>query len=413
MTVPYLVLVVLAALGYLILWKEGLLRRKSALFLSAALLLAVMALRGAMLGHETLDYQTFLHAWVEDFRRAGGFPGLRMDVWDFSVACNYNVPYLYFLAGFTYLPVRDLYLIKLLSCLFDLLLAWGVLRLVSRFRKGDFARLLSFFLTLLLPTVLLNGAYWGQCDSIYGALAVWSLVFALEDKPIRSVLAAALSFSFKLQAVFLLPVYLIFLFARKVKWWHLLFFPLGYAAAIAPAVALGRPWKETALLYFSQAGSVGGGLNYNSSSVYALLPGDGDTAQLAQIGILAAFGFLLLLYVLCYIRRRRLDPRALLGCAALICVAIPFLLPHMHDRYFFLADVLTLALAVVSPRLALVPAAVSFASLLGYHAYLKMQYLLPMRYGAIALAAVVAVLLLDLLYVLFRSTKKEARPKRG
>ena len=158
---------------------------------------------------------------------------------------------------------------------------------------------------------------------------------------------------------------------------------------------------------------MGGGLNYNSSSVYALLPGDGDTAQLAQIGILAAFGFLLALYVLCYIRRRRLDPRALLGCAALICVAIPFLLPHMHDRYFFLADVLTLALAVVSPRLALVPAAVSFASLLGYHAYLKMQYLLPMRYGAIALAAVVAVLLLDLLYVLFRSTKKEARPKRG
>ena len=51
--------------------------------------------------------------------------------------------------------------------------------------------MLGFFLTLLLPTVLLNGAFWGQCDSIYGALAVWSLVFALEDRPIRSVLAAA------------------------------------------------------------------------------------------------------------------------------------------------------------------------------------------------------------------------------
>lgn len=413
MTVPYLVLVVLAALGYLILWKEGLFRRKTALFVSAALLLAVMALRGAMLEHETLDYQTFLHAWVEDFCRAGGFVGLRMDVWDFSVACNYNVPYLYFLAAFTYLPVRDLYLIKLLSCLFDLLLAWGVLRLVSRFRKGDFARLLSFFLTLLLPTVLLNGAFWGQCDSIYGALAVWSLVFALEDRPVRSVLAAALSFAFKLQAVFLLPVYLIFFFARKVKWWQLLFFPLGYLVAIAPAVALGRPWKETLLLYFSQAGSVGGGLNYNSSSVYALLPGDGDATQLARWGILAAFGFLLLLYILCFVRRKRLDDRALLGCAVLICVAVPFLLPHMHDRYFFLADVLSLALAVVSPRLFPVPAAVSFASLLGYHAYLKMQYLLPMRFGALALAGVVVMLLLDLLYCLFRSAKQEKRPRRS
>ncbi|MBR4424460.1 MAG: conjugal transfer protein TraL [Oscillospiraceae bacterium] len=405
MTVPYLCLVVLAALGYLILWKEGLLRRKSALFLSAALLLAVMALRGALLEHETLDYQTFLHAWVEDFRQAGGFPGLRMDVWDFSVACNYNVPYLYFLAAFTYLPVRDLYLIKLLSCLFDLLLAWGVLRLVSRFRKGDFARLLSFFLSLLLPTVLLNGAYWGQCDSIYGALSVWSLVFALEDRPIRSVLAAALSFAFKLQAVFLLPVYLVFLFARKVKWWQLLFFPLGYLAAVAPAVALGRPWKETLLLYFSQAGSVGSGLNYNSSSVYALLPADGNQVELARLGVLAAFCFLLVLYVLCYVRRKRLNDRALLEIAVLICVAVPYLLPHMHDRYFFLADVLTLALAVVSPWLFPVPIAVSFASLLGYHAYLKMQYLLPMRYGALALAGVIVVLLLDLVIVLFRKQK--------
>ena len=38
--------------------------------------------------------------------------------------------------------------------------------------------------------------------------------------------------------------------------------------------------------------------------------------------------------------RRRLDDRALLTCSLLIAVAVPFLLPHMHDRYFFLADAL-------------------------------------------------------------------------
>ena len=72
-------------------------------------------------------------------------------------------------------------------------------------------------------------------------------------------------------------------------------------------------------------------------------------------------------------------------------MGIPFLLPHMHDRYFFCADILTLVLAFVSWPCS--PAAVltQFASLLGYHAYLKMRFLLPMRYGAAALIVTIMV----------------------
>ena len=81
----------------------------------------------------------------------------------------------------------------------------------------------------------------------------------------------------------------------------------------------------------------------------------------------------------------------MLAAAVLLAVGIPFLLPHMHDRYFFAADVLTLVLAFVIWQLS--PAAVlcQFASLLGYHAYLKMRYLLPMRYGSWALIVVLVM----------------------
>ena len=70
----------------------------------------------------------------------------------------------------------------------------------------------------------------------------------------------------------------------------------------------------------------------------------------------------------------------------------------MHDRYFFVADVLSLAFAVVFPKLFVVPLLVQFGSLLGYHAYLKLQYLLPMRHGATALMLALVILTAFIIY---------------
>ena len=125
-----------------------------------------------------------------------------------------------------------------------------------------------------------------------------------------------------------------------------------------------------------------------------------ERKDIGRDAVTAAFALMLLVLLLCYVNRRRLSNRAVLAAAVLLAVGIPFLLPHMHDRYFFAADALTLVLAFSLWQLS--PAAVlcQFASLLGYHAYLKMRYLLPMYYGSWALIAVLvmtaALLLLEL-----------------
>ena len=391
----YFGLLLLGVLAFVILWAEGALKTKAALFTAAGLILAAMVLRGLCMDHETLDYQNFLTRWVRTIREQGGFKALQ---WNIG---NYNVPYLYFLALFSYSSVRDLYLIKLLSIFFDVMLAWGVMRTVYCFTSSRAKVLASFLVTLFLPTVVLNGAYWGQCDSIYGAFAVWSVYFALKDRPVASVCMVALSFAFKLQAVFIMPVFLIFLFARKIKWWQLVFFPITYVVVVLPAVLLGRPFKSTLLLYFSQAGTVGGGLNYNSSSMFAFFRGAENTELLAKIGIAAAFAFLLLLYLFCFVRRMQLDDIALLICSLLVCTAVPFLLPHMHDRYFFIADALSVAFAFVCAKLVHVPVFVSFASLMGYCAYLTGRWFLDkpqsMAWGAVALIAVLFTLIVELI----------------
>ena len=399
---PSLCLCVLAVLCLFLLRGEGLLKKPSTLFLSAAILALAFCLRAAAMPHVTLDYEDFLSKWVAYFRENGGFsaiPGYRG---------NYNIPYLYFLALFSYSSIPDLYLIKLLSIVFDVVLAWGVLRLAGHFQISHTRKLVAFLGTLLLPTVILNGAYWGQCDSIYVALAVWALYFVLERRGVLSMVFLALSFSFKLQAVFFIPAYLVFLFTGRLKWRHVPVFPLTYVLVILPAVLLGKPFLETLTLYLGQTDSVGTGLNYNSPSVFALIQSD-QTAIFTPLGIAAAFLFLFVVYVWIWRRRACASDTILLIVSLLFVLGIPFFLPRMHDRYFFGADVLSFAAAVALLRLIPVPVLCSFASLLGYHAYLRGAYLLPMSCGGAALVVALLWLVFELADRLHAPPRRRSR----
>jgi len=381
----------LAGFALVLLYHEGLLKSSLAWYFSSALLLLSLGLRLMWFDYETLDYQNFLAHWAAFFRQNGGFSALRYEVG------NYNIPYLYFLALFSYLPVPDLYLIKLLSVTFDVLLAWSAARLTGHFTKSVFRRLCCFFTVMLLPTVFLNGAVWGQCDSLYVMPLLLGLELALRKRPSLSVILAAVAFGFKLQAVFVLPIWLVLWMSGKIKGRHLLLFPLTYLLLVLPAVLLGRPFWETLTLYFSQTGSIGYGLNYNSPSIFAIFWHVRDTETAALIAILAAFLFLVNLLGVAWINRKRLSDQAILALALMLAIGIPFLLPHMHDRYFYAADLLAVVLGFSVPLLSPVILLAQFASLLGYHAYLKMQYLLPMNYGSAALIVAFALALIGFL----------------
>ena len=58
---------------------------------------------------------------------------------------------------------------------------------------------------LLLPTVVLNGAMWGQADSTYAALCVAGLYHLLCRRPVRAGVYFGLALAFKLQTVFASP----------------------------------------------------------------------------------------------------------------------------------------------------------------------------------------------------------------
>ncbi|MEG1632508.1 MAG: conjugal transfer protein TraL [Oscillospiraceae bacterium] len=396
-----IILLAEAVFCLLLLYFEGLLKKPEHIIISAVLIVAAFGIRYACLGHVTHDYTDFLSKWVQFFRENGGFAALSRPIG------NYNVPYLYFLALFSYSEISDLYLIKLLSVFFDIILAWACTRLAWHFVKDRGRLLFCFFGVLFLPTVILNGAYWGQCDSIYAAFAVLSVYLALERQPELAMVSIAVSFAFKLQAVFIMPLFVVFWLTGRIKLPHFLLFPLTYLALVLPAVVAGRPLWDTVTLYFSQMGSVGGGLNYNSPSIFAFVRGDLNPELCSVLGVLAAALFVVLVFILFRSRRNRASDTTLLAAALLFAVAVPFLLPHMHDRYFFVADILSLCFAVAFPQYFILPLLIQFASFNSYYAYLRGSYLLYMPYGAWAMLLAIALLLIFVSVQL-----RDAHPRR-
>lgn len=372
-----LALLAIAALAAVLVWLET--RSERAVMIMLAPIGAAMLVRVLCLDYASGDYNTFLSHWYEYFKINGGFSAMAGSVGD------YNVPYLYFMAAISYFNVPDLYLIKLLSILWDVALAWGCLRLVrslTRERQGSRAPLIAFGTALLLPTVVLNGALWAQCDAIYGALCIHAAALVLEGKNKTSVALIAVAFAFKLQAVFILPLWGVLWLAGRVKFRELWVFPLTYFATIVPALLMGKPLSDILGVYFNQMGEYPR-LVLNAPSVYQFIPyGIAlDENLAARLGIIAAGVLALILLALGFRLRDRLDRDAAMTMAVVLCVGVPFLLPHMHERYFFLADVFTLCWACANVRR--VPAAVlaAGASLASYCVYLRLEYNFVLRLG--------------------------------
>lgn len=370
-----LLLVLEVVFALFLLWHANVLHSKKTIFLSVLLIILAFFIRAYFLYYKTWDYKDFLTKWVDFFRTHGGFKGLK-----YSVG-NYNIPYLYFLALFSYSSISDLYLIKLLSTFFDIVLAYAAMMLVRKSGKSAYQSSLCFFLVLFLPTVMLNSAVWAQCDSIFVSLALLGLELALPDQeneknghPVLSMIFIALSFGFKLQAVFIMPIWLVLWIWKKYKWYLFGVFPLTYFILILPAVLLGRPLKDAILLYADQANTVGDALNYTAPSLTALMKNTDSAETISIVLIFCAFAAMAAVLTVGILYCRKLTNSIFLKLSVLMVLVIPFLLPHMHDRYFYTADVLTAVLFIAQPATFPIFACMQFGSFLCYYGYIFERY---------------------------------------
>ena len=68
---------------------------------------------------------------------------------------------------------------------------------------------------ILLPTVVMNSSIWGQCDAIYVTFCVGSVYFLIKKRPWLAAAFFGVAFTFKLQAIFFLPVLVMVLIVNR------------------------------------------------------------------------------------------------------------------------------------------------------------------------------------------------------
>jgi len=246
--------------------------------------------------------------------------------------------------------------------------------------------------------VLLNSSMWGQCDSIYSAFAIGSVYFGLKGRSKLAYAFIALAFAFKMQAVFLMPLFPILILKGKISFKDCYVFFVVLLATHLPAILAGMPLSDVFTAYIDQANYFSS-LNMNSINVWRLVgPVDYESFRLVGLHVagLAVLGLLYFTYVN---RKQLINSVDYIRLAYLFAVILPFLLPKMHDRYFFMADVLSLLVFMFDKRRWFVPVVTVLCSYITY-AYFLMSgvTLIDYRFAAIALLFVIIIVLRD--YVL-------------
>lgn len=323
-----------------------------------------LILRVLFLPANTIDMKVFNLKWY-DYIVAHGIQDAMGD--EFA---NYTPPYLYLLslATLTRTFIPSLTAIKLIPIIFDLFNASLVYQIVKTKFGSGIETWLAAALVWLLPTVVINGSFWGQVDALYTCFLLLTLLCILNEKPIGAILAFSVSFSIKAQAVFFLPFLALLFFKQKIRWQYFLLIPLVYFLMMLPAALAGRSLSSLALAYVTQGGTFTQA-SMNAATPYFLLPQ--SAYRMSLLAGIPLAGILLLIWVLYYgIKQYAISPKLIVASALLSLALTPYLLPKMHDRYFYPADVLSLVAVFFAPELWFVPIVYQMISLLSYSPFL-------------------------------------------
>lgn len=353
----------------------------------AIVILGGLAIRADFFGHQSGDYTIYFKPWYEFITQHGGFSALKYDF------ANYNVPYLYLLAALTYIPVPALFGVKAISVVFDFLLGFFAYRIVAVRYPRRWWPIVAGAVVIYLPTVVLNSSMWAQVDAIYSAFGLGGVYFVLRRRPWLACVFFGLALAFKLQAVFLFPALLLFMLRRRVPWQALLLIPAVYLLLDIPAVLVGANFRTLVKVYVKESNTYDQ-LTLNAPNIYQYWGNFSYSELLRSLGLAVTELLVLSLILLVVVRRIELTTSRIVLAATVSALLVPYFLPAMHERYFYLADGLTVISAFYLPRrLWPLPVLEQFASAFSYAPFLLGRDLIDF---SILSTAMLAALLLAL-----------------
>ncbi|MCI5959235.1 MAG: hypothetical protein MRZ47_06120 [Lachnospiraceae bacterium] len=340
------------------------------------------ALRNVVAG----DYKMFFEPWVATLREAGGgFQGLSAE---FEYV-DYTTPYLLILSFISICPFfNTLIMMKMVSIFFDFVAAIAVGFIVYEMTDKKQSGYMAYAVMLFVPTIVANGAMWAQCDIIFTSFVMLSLLFMLKDKPRASLIFYGIAFAFKLQTLFIAPLYVLLWVKKKMKIQHFLWIPIMYFIGIIPSWIAGKNLWDLLTVYLFQANGEMDiyKLSHKFPNVYQIIGTDSFLREYADAGIY--FTLAVLMVLMYYIAQKNFTftKDLIIRMGMFFVMVVVFFLPHMHERYGILADVLSVIVAFSNPRKFYVPLIAIGCSFAGYTLYLAQQTVIPLSVYAILYA---------------------------
>lgn len=371
---------------------------RSPYLMAAIFVIIAYFIRHVNLDYLSGDYYYYLRVWMQEIIARGGFASLSYGIGD------YSVPYVFILTILSYLTTEWMAGIKLISIFFDLVLAGAVGWLVyvsdPKDKGAHTQSILAGLIVLFVPTVVMNSALWAQSDSIYTAFIVFAIVFLVRGKYIPSLVLYGIAFAFKLQAIFILPVYIIvYVLNRRYSIYEFLIIPLMYYVMSLPAIIAGRSLIDITLIYVRQTGTYPS-MTLNMPNLYQWFPNNYDVFAYYAIGLFAVLMAISLFRLM--LRKVTIKRGIVLELALWSVLMAVFFLPAMHERYLYIADVLSIAYYMIRHKNGWVPIMTIGISTLSYFPFLFGQT--PVDLKLVSLAYV--VLLYKFTQVLFVDIQK-------
>lgn len=343
---------------------------------------------------ESADYWGFLEDWMRQIREGGGYRSLGHQI------SNYTSPYMYIMCFLSYITDNDLYALKLVSVCFDYAASIAIFLLIFQMTENVKKSILGMAVLLLSPTVIIDSAYWCQCDIIYTTFILYALYNFFKNNSKWCLIFIGISFAFKQQVLFIVPFLMImWLKKRTIRLVHFLWVPVIYVISTLPAWMMGRDFKELLLIYFDQSETYPWGtLEY--PNIYALLgeamPDMRHADEVSGAGIFMTIILLGCLAYYFYTKDINMTDELIMTLALFTVGVIVYCLPHMHDRYGFLIDILAIVYGVINIKKLPITFGFIIVSILSFMPYLIAVHIVPIQYVAIIQLGLIAYVGYDL-----------------
>jgi Gpi18-like mannosyltransferase len=295
----------------------------------------------------------------------------------------------------------------------SLISLWGIAffsyKIVSEIHVNRWIRLLGFLLPLFTPTLLLNSAYWGQADCMYGVFLLGGVYFLIVKKELQAFVFLGLAFSLKFQTVFIFPLVAFLIIKKETSLRYILLIPLVYLLSLIPVLAIGQPITELLTLYFHQVTNMPG-LVYNAPTVFAFIPPTGQEIFLARAGILVGVFSIVVLLIIGLIKTgdRSLSVRDIIQFGLLSSTVVVFCIPFIHERYYFIAELLAVVYAFCFPKQFYISFSIILISLFTYIKYLFGGFLVfTLPQLALCMLITICVLFYHYFFTLSKESVKE------